>query len=58
MVKVYMRSAAEYKMATNFERSGKREQALEHYNLALRWYLPFNPYARQSLGAMWEMGVD
>ncbi len=57
MVKVYLHSAAEYKTALSLEKSDNNKQALDHYDRALRWYLPLNPYSLKSLEAMWEMGA-
>ena len=57
MVKVYLHSAAEYKTALSLEKSDSNKQALDHYDRALRWYLPLNPYSLKSLEAMWKMGA-
>lgn len=56
--KAYVRSAAEHKLAKSLQSAGKEQESMEHYELALRWYLPFNPHSRKSLEAMWEIGVN
>lgn len=55
---VYRRSASEYNTALGLQRSGREIEALDHYDRALRWYLPFNYHARRALEAIWEIGEN
>jgi tetratricopeptide (TPR) repeat protein len=56
LTKVYLNSASEFRVARELQSSGKIDEALTHYELAFRWYLPFSPYPPESLKAMWEVG--
>jgi len=57
-VKVYVGSMHEYRRAEQAYEAGDLDAALEHYEYAVQWYTPRNPWVRRSIESLWRMGTD
>ncbi len=58
ILKVFVESRSEYRKGEQNYKEQKKLMALIHFERAIHWYLPFNPYVNKSIQRLWRIAED
>ena len=56
LIRVYVSSASENRRGEEAAASGDFKTAIVHYGRSIKWYAPFNPWVKESIDSLWEIG--
>ncbi len=54
LIKIYSGSVSELYQAQNWVTKNNAEEAVRHFDRAIRWYLPFSPITNQAAEGIWN----